>query len=61
MTRQDLADKLTNEVLTEIYGERFTELDNIEDDKELDNDWEHFNEQFYDMLKYYYGDDEVLN
>ena len=61
MTRQDLADKLTNEVLTEIYGERFTELDNIEDDKELDNDWEYFNEQFYGMLKYYYGDDEVLN
>ena len=61
MTRQDLADKLTNEVPTEIYGECFTELDNIEDNKELDNDWEHFNEQFYDMLKYYYGDGEVLN
>ena len=61
MSRQDLADKLTNEVLTEVYGERFTELDNLEDDAVLDKEWEYFNEKFYTMLRLYYGDDEMLN
>lgn len=60
MSRQDLADKLTNEVLTEVYGERFTELDDLQDDAELDIEWEYFNEKFYTMLKFYYGDGEVL-
>lgn len=60
MSRQDLADKLTNEVLTEVYGERFTKLDDLQDDAELDNEWEYLNEKFYTILKFYYGDDEVL-
>jgi hypothetical protein len=60
MDRQELADKLTANLLSEIYGERFTQLDNLEDDEVLDDEWEYFNSQFYSMLKYYYGDDEVL-
>jgi hypothetical protein len=56
MSRQDLADKLTNNLLTEIYGERFTNLNYIEDDQQIDSDWEYFNDKFYSMLSYYYGD-----
>ena len=33
---QELADEFTSKVLTEIYGDRFTNLDNIEDDPEID-------------------------
>ena len=56
--RQELTDKLTNLLLTEVYGERFTELDSLEDDGELDNEWEIMNEQIYNLLQFYYGNED---
>jgi len=47
---QDLADKFTNEVLTVKYGERFTSLDNVEDDDEIDKIWDYLNEKFYNTI-----------
>ena len=47
---QDLADKFTNEVLTAKYGERFTSLDNVEDDEEIDKIWDYLNEKFYNTI-----------
>ncbi len=47
---QDLADKFTNETLTEMYGERFTSLDDVEEDPEIDNKWEYLNEMFYQAI-----------
>ena len=47
---QDLADKFTNEVLTAKYGERFTSLDNVEDDDEIDKIWDYLNEKFYNTI-----------
>lgn len=47
---QALADELTSKVLETKYGERFKKLDNLEDDKELNDEWEYFNEKFYDIL-----------
>ena len=56
--RQELTDKLTNLLLTEVYGERFTELDSLEDDGELDNEWEIMNERIYNLLQFYYGNED---
>ena len=48
---QELADKATNVVMTDVYGERFTNLNNLEDDKELSDVWDSLNEQFYSTLE----------
>ena len=56
--RQELMDKLTNLLLTEVYGERITELDSLEDDAELDNEWEIMNGQIYNLLQFYYGNED---
>ena len=47
---QTLADKFTNEVLTAMYGERFTSLEDVEDDDEINEKWDYLNEQFYDAI-----------
>ena len=47
---QDLADKFTNEVLTAKYGERFTSLDDVEDDEEINRVWDYLNEKFYNTI-----------
>ena len=47
---QDLADKFTNEVLTAKYGERFTSLEDVEEDNEINADWDFLNEQFYEVI-----------
>ena len=57
MTRQDLADKLTDTALTEMYGERYTNLDNLEDDKQLSDEWDYLNNGFYNTLAFCYGED----
>lgn len=44
---QELADKFTTELLTEIYGDRFTKLENIEDDAVINSAWEEVNKSFY--------------
>lgn len=48
---QDLADKFTNETLTAIYGERFSSLDNVEDDEQIDFSWEFLNSKFYNAIE----------
>ena len=48
--KQDLADKFTNEVLTAKYGERFTSLDDVEDDAEINAEWDFLNEEFYETI-----------
>lgn len=48
--RQELVDRFTNEVLTEEFGERFKNLDNIEDDEDINKIWETLNERFYDAI-----------
>ena len=52
---QELADKATNVAMTDVYGERFTNLDNLEDDKELSDVWDSLNEQFYSTLENEFG------
>lgn len=47
---QDFADKFTNEVLTSKYRERFTSLDDVEDDDEINRIWEYLNEKFYNTI-----------
>ena len=47
---QELADKLTNEALATIYGERFTSLEDVEEDDELNRKWDFLNESFYQAL-----------
>ena len=47
---QDLADKFTSEVLTAKYGERFTSLEDVEEDVEIDTEWEYLNENFYETI-----------
>ena len=48
---QELADEFTGKVLTAMYGDRFTNIDNIEDDPEMDAHWEHLNEKFYALIE----------
>ena len=47
---QELADKFTTELLTEIFGERFTKLENIEDDAVVNSTWEEVNNSFYETI-----------
>lgn len=47
---QDLADKFTNETLTEVFGERFTSLEDVEQDEEINEAWEILNEKFYESI-----------
>ena len=48
--REDLADKFTNETMTAIYGERFTSLEDVEDDEELNRIWDSLNEKFFEAI-----------
>ena len=48
--KQELADKFTEELLSAEYGERFTSLENIEDDEELNKKWNYLNEIFYNVV-----------
>ena len=52
--RQELADKFTNEAMTARYGERFTSLEDVEEDEELNRVWDTINEKFYNALYYLY-------
>jgi len=47
---QDLADKFTNEVLAAEYGERFTSLEDVEGDEEINRKWDYLNEEFYNTI-----------
>ena len=47
---QQLADKFTNEVMSERYGERFTKCKNLEEDETMNGYWEYLNERFYELI-----------
>jgi len=47
---QELADKFCWDVLIAKYGARFVLLENIEDDDEINRDWEYLNESFYESI-----------
>lgn len=54
VNKQELADKFASETLTAMYGERFTLLEDIEDDEEINAKWEFLNERFYEIIKSIY-------
>ena len=48
--RQDFADKFTNEVMAAMFGEHFTNLEDVEDNEHLNKVWNYLNERFYETL-----------
>ena len=48
--RQDFADKFTNEIMSAKFGQRFTNLEDVEDDEYLNKVWDYLNERFYETL-----------
>ena len=48
--KQNLADKFTNEVLTAKFGDKFTSLEDIEDDEEMNILWDTLNGNFYELI-----------
>ena len=48
---QSLADEFTAKVMTETYGERYTKLDNLENDQELSDVWDELNGGFYTAMR----------
>lgn len=53
--KQEIADKLTNEILSYFFGDRFRECDNVEDDYEMNHAWEYFNDAIYGELNQLIG------
>lgn len=49
--KQEIADNLTNEILSYFFGDRFYECDNIEDDHEMCHAWKYFNVVIYEELQ----------
>ena len=47
---QEIADKLCNDTLSMIYGKRFDNIDNIEDDEVMNDDWEYLNEKILEII-----------
>ena len=58
--RQDFADELTCEIMAEVFGELFTECDDITEDKVMSSTWEMLNEQVYNLLGLFYEDEKKL-
>lgn len=50
MDYQDIADNITNFVLSYFFGDRFYDCENIEDDYELNHAWESINEAVFEEL-----------
>ena len=48
--KQNLVDKFTVEVLTAAFGERFTSLEEVEEDAELSALWDILNDGFYETI-----------
>ena len=49
--RQTLADSFTSSTLNTMFGERFSKLDSIEDDAEINALWEDLNQKFYNAME----------
>ena len=48
---QELADKFTNILMSEVYGERFTKLESLSEGDTLNDEWERLNSRFYEVIK----------
>lgn len=48
---QELADKFTNLLMSEVYGERFTKLESLSEGDTLNDEWERLNSRFYEVIK----------
>lgn len=58
MDKKDrIADELANIVMTELYGKRFTETDDITDDREMSDTWDYLSDNFYGVLMKILPDD----
>lgn len=51
---QELADEMTNYTMVKRYGVRFDDCENIEEDPEMNADWEWLNEKFYNTLNTFF-------
>lgn len=47
---QEIADKFCNDTLSMIYGKRFDNIDNVEEDEVMNDDWEWLNEQVREII-----------
>lgn len=54
ITQENFADKLTSMAMTEIFGKRFTETEDITEDYEMSREWDRLNDEFYHMIQPYY-------
>ena len=58
MDKKDrIADELANIVMAELYGKRFTETDDITDDREMSDTWDYLSDNFYGVLMKILPDD----
>lgn len=58
MDKKDrIADELANIVMAEMYGKRFTETDDITDDREMSDTWDYLSDNFYGVLMKILPDD----
>jgi len=48
---QELADKFTNILMSEVYGERFTKLERLSEGDTLSNEWDRLNSLLYEVIK----------
>lgn len=46
----EMADDLTNKIMSYVYGERFTKTEDITEDDELSKAWEYINENVFGSL-----------
>ena len=51
---QTLADDFTSDVMSQYYGKRFDDCEDLEEDPEMDNDWEYLNAEFYNIIYHYF-------
>lgn len=47
---QELADNLTNDIMSFVYGSRFDNTDDITEDEQLSMAWEYINEKTFGSL-----------
>lgn len=55
--KERIADELANIVMAEMYGKRFTETDDITDDREMSDTWDYLSDNFYGVLMKILPDD----
>ncbi len=53
---QEMADNLTNEIMSFVYGERFEKCEDITEDDELSGAWEYISERTFGVIWTAYDD-----